>query len=164
MNLNITAILSAFVCLIVVTAGVFSMVAHIDYLQEELDESDEKVRKMLLDEIGYDNDIQVLKDKINYWRELYDSCEAEVIYYNETIYVSVPEYVYISNAIFDVNRDGTVDYNDACEVLWYIQKGVSIIEDWVFDRYGNPYEKLYDVNRDGRVDNDDVGLIWEYCD
>ena len=82
--------------------------------------------------------------------------ETKVKWNNETIY--------INDAIFDVNRDGIVDAYDSFEVMWYIENGRSIIEDYVFEQYGNPYEKLYDVNRDGNVNYDDANLISQHCE
>lgn len=87
--------------------------------------------------------------------------EPEILikYNNKTIWNN--ETIYIDNAIFDVNRDWVVDYNDACEILYYIKYGISTCEQICFNKYGNPYEKLYDVNRDGKVNRDDVALVWE---
>jgi hypothetical protein len=116
--------------------------------------------------------IHNLKNNIEYWKNLYLNyeCNPEVI----TEYITVTETVeetiwnnetiYIDNAIYDINRNGIVDYEDACEVLYYLKHGLSIPEDWVFNKYGNPYEKLYDVNRDGNVNKQDVEDIWMNCD
>jgi len=88
--------------------------------------------------------------------------EPEVIIkiINNTIWNN--QTIYIDNAVFDVNRDCTVDYLDCLEVAWYIRNGITFIEDIVFNKFGNPYEKLYDVDCNGYVNYDDVDLIWQY--
>ena len=102
------------------------------------------------------------------WKEKYDNFEPKVIteyiYINTTIYDNDTIYIYIDNAIFDVNRDGRVNYYDICEVLWYVKNGLPTLQGYIFDKYGNPYDKLYDVNRDGKVNLKDVDLIQEYSD
>lgn len=164
MKLGIAILSITFVVFIIITAGTFSTMNYINKLQTNLEKEQQSNTDLQLDIIEYKYDISFWKDKSFYWQSLYTNFEPKHIFHNETTYVSTPEYIYIDNAIFDVNRDNKVDYNDACEVLWYIQRGVTIIENWVFDIYGNPYEKLYDVNRDGCVNTIDVSLIWEYCD
>lgn len=120
-------------------------------------------------------DAKEWKIESNRWMEKYLNYNCpepehiiEYVYETETEYVyeTIETTIYINNAIFDVNRDGVVNYLDAAEVLWYIQHGRSMVEKFVFSKYGNPYESLYDVNADGVVDMKDVELIWQnrdYC-
>jgi len=125
--------------------------------------------------------IEDLEQDIKDWKNKYDDIKesldnikipecppATIVWNNQTEYVYETIWqnktIYIDNAIFDVNRDGVVDYYDTCEVLWYIKHGKSLAEQWVFQKYGNPYEKLYDVNRDGCVDTSDIDAIWANCD
>ena len=54
------------------------------------------------------------------------------------------------NRIYDVNRDGVINFQDA-GLCWVY------IEDDVDNEYGN---LLYDVNMDGQVNFQDCGLIW----
>lgn len=119
-----------------------------------------------------DSSIDYLKDTINNQQEvlinLPECPPATVIWNNNTEYIYETiwnnDTIYVDNAIFDVNRDGQVDYYDTCEVLWYIKHGLSFAENMVFNKYGNPYDKLYDVNRDGNVNTSDIDMIWQYCD
>lgn len=157
----------AIVFLLLITGLQSSYTAH---LQNTIDNYDEDIQEYKIEDAKQEFNIETLqaennalKQDIDYWKQLYYSYEPEIIYRNKTKYVEVFTNVYIDDAVFDVNRDNSVDYNDVGEVLWYINHGISIIEDWVFDRYGNPYEKLYDVNADGNVNLLDVDLIWEYA-
>jgi len=102
-----------------------------------------------------------LEDDVEYWKELYENYECpevppEYIYINTTIF--------LGNRIYDINRDGVIDYLDSAEVLWYIKHGLTYVETLIFNHYGNPYQKLYDVNIDGRVNMEDVHDIWINCD
>ena len=54
------------------------------------------------------------------------------------------------NRIYDVNRDGNINFQDAGLCWTYIQDDTD-------DPYGN---LLYDVNMDGQVNFQDAGLIW----
>ena len=54
------------------------------------------------------------------------------------------------NRIYDVNRDGTINFQDAGLCWVYIQNNLD-------DPYG---DLLYDVNMDGQVNFQDAGLIW----
>jgi hypothetical protein len=110
-----------------------------------------------------------LKIDINKWKTLYENYECpepEVItkYINTTETIWNNNTIYLDNAIFDINRDGIVDYKDVCEVYSYLKKQPKMIENWFYNKYGNPYERLYDVNIDGNVNIIDVELILEYCD
>ena len=54
------------------------------------------------------------------------------------------------NRIYDVNRDGVINFQDAGLCWVYIQNDL-----------GDPYgDLLYDVNMDGQVNFQDAGLIW----
>lgn len=121
------------------------------------------------------NIVDDLKEDVAHWKDLYlnhpkivTETKTEYIYINTTEYITETlwhnDTIYLDNAIFDVNRDRVVDYYDACEVLWYVKNGASLVEELVFQKYGNPYEKLYDVNADGCVDLYDVDNIWSNCD
>jgi len=59
------------------------------------------------------------------------------------------------NRIYDVNRDGVINYRDAGKCWVYL----SHPED--HNVYG---DLLYDVNIDGVVDDDDMLLIWQFRD
>ena len=68
------------------------------------------------------------------------------------------------NRIYDVNRDGIIDYKDACETLSYINHKPSFFEQIVYLRFTDARKKLYDVNIDGVVDTLDVEEIWANID
>jgi len=53
--------------------------------------------------------------------------------------------------IYDVNHDGTVNFQDAGLV-------------WVHRTSLVPYDGLYDVNQDGQVNFQDAGLVWVHRD
>lgn len=121
------------------------------------------------------DDVDDLRESRDKWKERFNTyecpeCESETTteYINTTeiVYETIwnNNTIYVDNAIFDVNRDRVVDYKDACEVLYYLKHGISMREEWTFNKYGNPYEKLYDVNRDGRVNVTDVDDIWKNSD
>jgi len=157
-------IVTFLLCTIVLQAGFNSK------LHEDIGSLEERIHNYKIEDANQDFNIEtlqaennVLKQEVEDWKQLYYSYEPKIIYRNKTRYVEVYTNIYIDDAIFDVNRDNSVDYTDVAEVFWYINHGISIIEDWVFNRYGNPYEKLYDVNSDGNVNLLDVDLIWEYA-
>ena len=58
------------------------------------------------------------------------------------------------NRIYDVNRNGVINYQDAGLCYTYIRSGI-------YTTHGN---LLYDVNCDGIVDMTDVNLIWQNRD
>ena len=58
------------------------------------------------------------------------------------------------NRIYDVNRDGVINFQDAGFCFVYVR-------DHVNNKYGN---LLYDVNCDGKVDTTDYNLIWQNRD
>jgi len=58
------------------------------------------------------------------------------------------------NRIYDVNRDGRINYQDAGLCFVYVRDNID-------DPYGN---LLYDVNIDGVVDDSDYLLIWQNRD
>lgn len=58
------------------------------------------------------------------------------------------------NRIYDVNRDGTINFQDAGLCWVYIQNDLG-------DSYG---DLLYDVNMDGQVNFQDCGIIWVHRD
>jgi hypothetical protein len=131
-----------------------------------------------------ENDLEDAEDDIDYWKEesikwenLYMNYECpnislepiviyEDVWHNETIYETIwnNQTILINNSICDVNRDGIVDVLDASEVLWYIKYGRTWAENIIFEKFGNPYEKLYDVNIDGNVNRADVYYIWDNSD
>ena len=140
----------------------FAVVEEKNNLSNDVDRLSDKYIDAEKDNIKLQNDI-------NHWKYLYDSYECpevepEIItqYNNKTIWNN--QTIYLDNAIFDINRDGTVDYKDVCEVYSYIKKQPKMLENWFYNKYGNPYDRLYDVNIDGKVNNTDVELILEHCD
>jgi len=138
---------------------------YADMLQDEIADLEIEVDEAEMDAYDKKLQIQALEDDLQWWMDN-PIIEYETIWINETVIEEIytHEYIYIDNAICDVNRDFTVDYHDVSEVLWYIKHGVTIVEDIIHNKYGNPYEKLYDVNRDGKVTMLDVDMIWEYSD
>ena len=59
------------------------------------------------------------------------------------------------NRIYDVNRDGVIDFQDS-DLCWNY-----VTDDSLHDMHG---DLLYDVNMDGRVNFQDAGLIWIHRD
>ena len=155
---------------IVITTLLCTIVLQAGFNVQLNDDIDSTVHDYEIDDAKQNFKIESLKDEkafltteLNKYKDLYYNYEPKVIYKNTTEYKTIYRNKYIDDAIFDVNRDGDVDYNDVGEVLWYINHGVSFVEDIVFQQYGNPYEKLYDVNCDGNVNISDVDLIWDYA-
>ena len=68
------------------------------------------------------------------------------------------------NRIYDVNRDGIIDYKDACETLSYINHKPSFFEKIVYLKLTDARKKLYDVNIDSIVNTIDVEEIWANID
>lgn len=161
-------VVSVFIVTVLLLAIVLQAGYGVD-LKYKLEDADEDIYDYKVEDVEQEYIIETLRDtnrvlqqEVSKWMELYNEYEPEVIYRTE--YRTIYKNRYIDNAIFDVDRDGVVDYHDAAEVLWYIKYGSTIIENLVFQKYGNPYEKLYDVNRDGKVNTTDIDLIWEYSD
>jgi len=139
----------------------------INDLEEDLYVAEE-IKKDILSFIkDLEDDVLTLENIANYWKDKYEN-EPKVNTVIETEYIieyiNDIDYIYVTDAIFDVNRDMVIDTDDVIEVLWYIKVGPSIIEDIIFEKYGNPYEKLYDVNRDGKVNAEDVNEIIYHCE
>jgi len=139
--------------------------AQISTLNGEIDVKEDEIYSLTVKEAKQKQDINALQSSVKHWMEKYYSYEPEVIYHNKTEYIKLTRNKYICNDICDVNRDGVIDYKDACRVLDYLSDDLSLMEQLTFSKHGNPYEKLYDVNIDGVVNIDDVDLIWEKsCD
>jgi len=75
------------------------------------------------------------------------------------------------NEIYDVNKDGTVNYQDAglVHIHRYNPYDVNldgtvdfddVMETWNHRSGRAPFEHIYDVNDDGKVNFQDAGLCW----
>jgi len=164
--IQILSLVIVLLFLVLITQASYSV-----HLSDIIDDKKEKISEYAGESITKDfkietlnTEIKLLEQDVDYWKNLYYNYEPKTVYINTTEYETIYRNRYVDNAVFDVNRDGRVNYDDSAEVLWYIKRGVSLIEDWVFSKYGNPYEKLYDVNADGVVDFVDVELVWDYSD
>lgn len=136
---------------------------------------------------GLEKDLEEAEDDITYWKAEANRWEQNYINYecpecpnvtiepiviykdrwhNDTIYETIwnNQTILVNNSICDVNRDGIVDTMDAAEILWYGRQPHPWLEEFIWERYGNPYEKLYDVNVDGYVNGNDVDFVLEHCD
>jgi hypothetical protein len=150
-------------CVILSLAVNFCAMIKIDTLNTDLKCEKDRV----IEKINYINYLEVEK---NNWKYMYlnyecPPCpepETEYIYINSTIYDN--NTVYLSTSIFDVTRDGRVDYQDVCRVYSYVQNGLCPVEELFYSKYPNPYNLLFDVNVDGTVNLDDVELILLYSD
>ena len=118
-----------------------------------------------------DDSIDGLHEEIDKWIEKYENNpkvvynnETEYIYKNNTEYIYRNETIFLSDAIFDVNRDGKINHEDVCSVWGYINKGLLPAEELFYSVYDNAWEYLYDVNADGKVNVLDVELILEHSD
>lgn len=68
------------------------------------------------------------------------------------------------NPIYDVNRDGIINFEDSSLIWDYIGSDMGYRESKFYGKYGNAWNLLYDVNCDGKVNNDDAQSVWNHCD
>ncbi len=163
MNQQLGLLLTAIITIMLISTVGISLVSMdkqetIDELETERNEWKEEAIRWEQNYINYECPNITFEPIIKYVDVFIDKWHNDTIWNNETIYI------YVNNTICDVNRDGSIDHLDAYEVIWYVKKSTSIIEDLIFIKYGNPYEKLYDVNVDGCVTFDDVSFILDHSD
>jgi len=112
-------------------------------------------------------DYYLLKNEYNNLQYDYNYTMENLIrysYHNTTEYIYRNTTIYAGNFIYDVNRDGVVDFFDSFTVYQYINEVYGPINEIIFEKYQKPiYDKLYDVNIDGKVNNKDYELIWQLC-
>jgi len=148
------AIIIAFVLVLTVamtSARINELDCDIEGYKEDIKEYKEEIDEK-------DGEITSLEDDL----ENYECPEPDPIYINKTEYIY--EDIYLYNTHCDVTGDGIVNYEDVCDVLHYINHGLSKVEQLFYCKYQNAWDILYDVNRDGTVNEDDVSLIMEYSD
>ena len=145
-----------------------ALIAVIAFLGIGFIDADMNIQDYKEDINWYSGELRDAENEANDWKCKYDNyqcpeCpEPETIYINTTTTEYIYENIYISNAIFDVNRDRIVNHEDVCSVWAYINNGLLPMENVFYCSYDNAWDLLYDVNADGCVDVDDVDLILEH--
>ena len=143
----------------------FTLSANVASLNIDIDQYKEDKLECATEILEHETSIENKIDEINNLQnqlDNYECPEPDIIYINTTEYIY--ETFYLENRIYDVDRNGIINYNDACEVLYYVNHDPRWIEQKCYDLCGNCWELLYDVNCDGKVNISDVDDIWHYCD
>ncbi len=165
MNGKIGCILVVFMVLLV---GVLA--TTLVYLSEEkqINDLDDKVYKLEQSAkeskrylVELENNIKGYLEDIEFWKYQYYN-NPVTVYSNNTEYDT--EYVFLGDHVYDVNRDGKIDYTDVKKVWRYIVNDYNLQEEWFYSKNMDYRELLYDVNCDGKVNEMDAFEVLENMD
>jgi hypothetical protein len=116
----------------------------------------------------YKNDLEDLKEDLRDYKDINNQYEGLLKNAEENINLLQKEIDEFEcpecedcdrNPIYDVNRDGIINFEDSTLILNYINHEIKYIENICYSEFGNAWELLYDVNYDGKVNLDDAQLV-----
>lgn len=154
--------------LIVFLMGILATTLVYSYKEKQIEDLDDAIYQLeqLVKEnkkysVGLEEDIKGYFEDIEFWKYQYYN-NPVTIYSNKTEYDT--EYVFLGDKVYDVNRDGKIDYDDVKKVWRYIVNDYDLQEEWFYGRNMDYRKLLYDVNCDGRVDELDAFEVLENMD